>query len=128
MSPCPYAPLRSCAYDPFAMQVARRLGAALAIVLAVAIAVWGPAYMRGLSLVVRAAHLDGWLRRAADLPARAWQAGPAQTIPTRFEPIPARVYRPVGDSRRAVVLKPGEHAMGIEEPLAARPQMTLERC
>jgi dienelactone hydrolase len=98
------------------MQVARRLGAALAIVLAVAIAVWGPAYMRGLSLVVRAAHLDGWLRRAADLPARAWQAGPAQTIPTRFGPIPARVYRPVGDSRRAVVLTPGVHAMGIEEP------------
>jgi dienelactone hydrolase len=98
------------------MRLARRLGAALAIVIAVAVAVWGPAYARGLSLVVRAAHLEGWLRRAADLPARPWRAGPAQTIPTRDGPIPARIYRPEGTARRAVVLTPGVHAMGIEEP------------
>jgi dienelactone hydrolase len=98
------------------MKSMRRVGAIIAIVLAVAIAVWGPAYARGLSLVVRAAHLEGWLRRAADLPARPWQAEPAQTIPTRHGPIPARIYRPAGASRRAVVLTPGVHAMGIEEP------------
>jgi dienelactone hydrolase len=98
------------------MRLARRLGAVLAIGLAVAIAVWGPPYARGLSLVVRAAHLEGWLRQAADFQARPWQAGPAQTIPSRHGPIPARVYRPEGTSRRAVVLTPGVHAMGIEEP------------
>ena len=116
MSPCPYAPMRPCAYDP---ANASWLGAWAPLSpssLAVAIVVWGPAYARGLSLVVRAAHLDGWLRRAADFQARPWQAGPAQTIPTRHGAIPARVYRPVGDSRRAVVLTPGVHAMGIEEP------------
>jgi dienelactone hydrolase len=98
------------------MRLARRLGAVLAIALAVAIVVWGPAYARGVSLVVRAANLDGWLRRAADIPARAWHAGPAQTIPTRHGPILARIYRPEGTSRRAVVLTPGVHAMGIDEP------------
>jgi dienelactone hydrolase len=98
------------------MRLARRVGAVLAIVLAVMIAVWGPAYARGLSLVVRAAHLDGWLRHAADIQSRPWQAGPPQTVPTRHGPIPARVYRPTGASRRAVVLTPGVHAMGIDEP------------
>jgi dienelactone hydrolase len=98
------------------MKLARRAGAVAAIAVAVIVAVWGPAYARGLSLVVRAAHMDGWLRRAADTQARPWQAGPAETIPTRHGPIPARIYRPVGTPRRAVVLTPGVHAMGIEEP------------
>ena len=78
------------------MRLVRRARRRLAIVVAVAIVVWGPAYARGLSLVVRAAHLDGWLRRAADFQARPWQAGPAQTIPTRHGAIPARIYRPHG--------------------------------
>ncbi len=90
------------------------------IVLAIAVAavtvVWGPRYFSGLSLVVRAAHLDGWLKRVADLEARPWTAGPATTIPTRRGPIPARVYRPEGRIRRATILTPGVHAMGIEEP------------
>ncbi len=98
------------------MRLARRLGAALAIVVAVAIVVWGPSYARGLSFVVRAAHLEGWLRRAVDFQVQPWEAGPALAISTRHGAIPARVYRPLGTTRRGVVLTPGVHAMGIEEP------------
>ena len=98
------------------MRLFRRGLLALALVAAGAAVIWGPSYARGLSLVVRAAHLDGWLKTAADAQARRWTAGPATTIPTRHGAIPARVYRPEGRIRRAAILTPGVHAMGIDEP------------
>lgn len=98
------------------MRLFRRGLLALALVAAGAAVIWGPSYARGLSLVVRAAHLDGWLKTAADAQARRWTAGPATTIPTRHGAIPARLYLPEGRIRRAAVLTPGVHAMGIDEP------------
>ena len=98
------------------MRLFRRGLVAVAIVVAGATIIWGPAYARGLSLVVRAAHLDGWLKTAADTQAHAWTAGPATTVPTRHGDIPARLYRPAGTIRRAAILTPGVHAMGIDEP------------
>ena len=98
------------------MRLFRRGLLALALVVAGAAVIWGPSYARGLSLVVRAAHLDGWLKTVADAQARRWTAGPATTIPTRHGTIPARLYRPEGRIRRAAVLTPGVHAMGIDEP------------
>lgn len=98
------------------MRLFRRGLLALALVVAGAAVIWGPSYARGLSLVVRAAHLDGWLKTVADAQARRWTAGPATTIPTRHGAIPARLYRPEGRIRRAAVLTPGVHAMGIDEP------------
>lgn len=93
-----------------------RILAALLLILLVTGAIWGSGYIRGLSLVVRAAELDGWLRRAADAGAVAWHAEPAGTIPTRHGELPARLYRPDAGFSRAVVLTPGVHAMGIDEP------------
>jgi dienelactone hydrolase len=78
--------------------------------------VWGSSYARGLSLVVRAAHMGGWVERAATATAHAWHAEPATTIPTRHGAIPARLYRPDGKFRRTAILTPGVHAMGIDEP------------
>jgi dienelactone hydrolase len=98
------------------MRLFRRGLLALVLVVAGAAVIWGPSYARGLSLVVRAAHLDGWLKKAADAETRRWTAGPATTIPTRHGAIPARLYRPEGRIRRAAVLTPGVHAMGIDEP------------
>ncbi|MBK5298623.1 MAG: hypothetical protein JJE40_15830, partial [Vicinamibacteria bacterium] len=98
------------------MRLVRRPLIALALVAAGAAVIWGPSYARGLSLVVRAAHVDGWLKTAADTQARRWTAGPATTIPTRHGAIPARLYLPEGRIRRAAVLTPGVHAMGIDEP------------
>jgi hypothetical protein len=98
------------------MRLFRRLLAALLVASVVVGLWWGPRYVKGLSLVVRAAHLDGVLKQAADAEARHWVAGPATTVPTRHGPVPARLYRPEGRIRRAAVLTPGVHAMGIEEP------------
>jgi dienelactone hydrolase len=98
------------------MRLLRRSLLTLLVVVSVVMVVWGPSYAKGLSLVVRAAHLDGWLKRVADAEARSWAAEPATTIPTRHGPIPARLYRPQGRIRRAAVLTPGVHAMGIDEP------------
>lgn len=98
------------------MRLMRRGLITLTVVLAVAVVVWGPAYARGLSLVVRAADMDGWLKSAAEIEARPWSAGPATSVPTRHGDIPARLYRPEGRIRRTAVLTPGVHAMGIDEP------------
>ena len=94
----------------------RRLLLVLLLLIAGAATLWGPAYARGLSLVVRAAHIDGWLQKAAQAEARPWSVGEAFEIATRHGALPARVYRPDGESTRAVVLTPGVHAMGIDEP------------
>lgn len=98
------------------MRLLRRGLIALTVVALGVAVLWGPGYARGLSLVVRAADLDGWLKTVADTQARSWTADPATTIPTRHGAIPARLYRPEGRIRRAAVLTPGVHAMGIDEP------------
>lgn len=96
----------------------RRKPLALAVLFAVTTIglVWGSSYARGLSLVVRAAHMGGWVERTATATTYAWHAEPATTIPTRHGAIPARLYRPDGRIRRAAILTPGVHAMGIDEP------------
>jgi dienelactone hydrolase len=102
------------------MRRLRRFLLLLGVLAVVAGLVWGPAYARGLSLVVRAAEMDGWLRRAADVEARAWHTDPDTAIPTRHGPIPARFYLPNAGYRRVVVVTPGVHAMGIDEPRLQR--------
>jgi dienelactone hydrolase len=78
--------------------------------------VWGPAYARGASLVIRAAQLQGFLLSAAKAEAQSFTVEPTGTVPTRHGPIRARLYRPDVHIRRAVLLVPGVHAMGIDEP------------
>lgn len=98
------------------MTLVRRAVAVGVLAIAVVGVVWGPTYARGLSLVVRAAHMDGWLQSVAATQTSAWHALPADTVPTRHGPVPARLYQPDGAIHRAVVLTPGVHAMGIDEP------------
>jgi hypothetical protein len=76
----------------------------------------GPHVCAGLSLVVRAAHLEGWLGHVAGMHVRPWHANAAETLPTRHGLIASRLYVPEGTIRRATVLTPGIHAMGIDEP------------
>jgi hypothetical protein len=77
--------------------------------------VWGPAYARSASLVIRAAQLQGFLLSAAKAEEQHVVIEPETTVPTRHGPMRARLYRP-DRIRRAVLLVPGVHAMGIDEP------------
>lgn len=81
---------------------------------------WGvavvPKYLRGLSLVVRAAGLqEDWATALA-----RWRTGPFEVselqVPSRHGPLRARLYRPREARGYPVVLTSGVHANGIDEP------------
>jgi len=78
--------------------------------------VWGPACARGASLVIRAAQIQGFLLNAAKAEAQPYTVEAQTMVPTRAGGIRARLYRPGIKIRRTVLLVPGVHAMGIDEP------------
>jgi pimeloyl-ACP methyl ester carboxylesterase len=96
-------------------RLSTRIFVVVCLIIAGAAMIWGPAYARGASLVIRAAQLQGFLLRAAQVQARHYTIEPVATIHTRHGDVRTRLYRP--DSiRRLVLLVPGVHAMGIDEP------------
>jgi dienelactone hydrolase len=95
----------------------RRLAALAAFLLAfVVLAYFAAPYARAASLIVRAAGLGGRAEELANRQARAVVAQPRHQVSTRYGDVPARMYVPEGSSRRTVLLVPGIHSMGIEEP------------
>ncbi|WP_426751062.1 hypothetical protein [Myxococcus sp. Y35] len=95
--------------------VRRTLAALVVALLAVALLLV-PDYLRGLSLVVRAAGMQGTVEAAL----ANWRVGAYDVkdlqVPTRHGPVRARLYRPVTPRGRTVVLTSGVHADGIDEP------------
>ncbi|HEY7289341.1 MAG TPA: hypothetical protein VH583_05840 [Vicinamibacterales bacterium] len=88
--------------------------------LAVLVAIAGLAlvtrpYVHGLSFVIRAADMQGSLRRAADFDVVA-SSQREISIPTRRGSMRGRVYDPDGAARRTVLLTSGLHVSGIDEP------------
>lgn len=73
-------------------------------------------YARALSLIVRAANMGGRVEAFANRQARAVTIGQREQIPTRYGGVAARLYQPEGSVRRTVLLIPGIHSMGIDEP------------
>src|SRR5262245_14893544 len=73
-------------------------------------------YVRAASLIVRAANLGGRVEAFANDHARAVTIAPPHTVATRLGDVPARFYQPSGSVRRTMLLVPGIHSMGIEEP------------
>ena len=73
-------------------------------------------YVRAASLVVRAANLGGRAQAFANEHARTVTTEPPHMVPTRYGNVPAKFYMPDGETSRAVLLVPGIHSMGIEEP------------
>jgi dienelactone hydrolase len=73
-------------------------------------------YVRAASLVVRAANLGGRAEAYADEYARTVTVEPTHMVPTRYGNVAAKFYLPDGETSRAVLLVPGIHSMGIEEP------------
>jgi dienelactone hydrolase len=75
-----------------------------------------PRYLRGLSLVVRAAGMqEGWALALARWRAVTFEVSNLQ-VPSRHGPLRARLYRPREVRGRPVVLTSGVHADGIDEP------------
>src|SRR5207248_7062166 len=75
-------------------------------------------YVHGASFVVRAADMQGALRRLADLDARP-EHERELTIPIARGPLRARVYEPASPHRTAVLVT-GLHPSGIDEPRLVR--------
>jgi fermentation-respiration switch protein FrsA (DUF1100 family) len=88
-------------------------------VLAIAVAVFayvGAPYARAASFIVRAAGLGGRAEAIANGRARTVVVQPRHQVTTRYGDVAARLYVPEGTARRTVLLVPGIHSMGIEEP------------
>ena len=96
-------------------RLSTRMFLVVSLVITGAAMIWGPAYARSAGLVIRAAQLQGFLLSAAKVQAQHYTIEPVATIHTRHGDVRTRLYRP--DSiRRLVLLVPGVHAMGIDEP------------
>jgi dienelactone hydrolase len=99
---------------------ARRVAALLFVVAAiVSAALVARPYVHGLSFVVRAADIDGRLRRVADFDTVRVHTREL-SIPTSRGAMRARAYEPEGAHRRAALLTSGLHASGIDEPRLVR--------
>jgi len=95
----------------------RRRRSVLGIILLVAAlaAILTPPYLRGAAFVVRAAGMEGAARRVAD-----WDTSPVRemdwSLAWRDGALRSRRYVPQSGSGRPVLLVPGVHAAGIDEP------------
>jgi dienelactone hydrolase len=101
------------------MRVVRTLRVAIAAAALVVLAFIARPYVHGLSFVIRAADMQGAVRRAAGFDSvRVTER--EVTIPTRRGPMRARLYEPAGSRRRAAILTSGLHVSGIDEPRLVR--------
>ena len=91
---------------------------ALAIIVAVAALGGGVVlqhYAEGAAFVARAAGVQGFTRALADWPQQPVTEAPA-LIPWRDGQLHGRWYRPRRPAKRPILLVPGVHASGIDEP------------
>jgi dienelactone hydrolase len=100
-------------------RVNRRRKAAIAVLVPAALAA-ACAYAardraRGASFVIQAANLQGLVRDVAELGTEPVSESPAR-VPWRAGQLAGRWYLPRSRSGRPVLIVPGVHAAGIEEP------------
>src|SRR5512139_3171498 len=72
-------------------------------------------WVRATSLIVRTAGLAKQHPTLAALQTSA-VIERKETVPSRFGPLRATLYRPTNGARQAVLLTPGVNALGIDEP------------
>ncbi|HKE82706.1 MAG TPA: hypothetical protein VKB50_03090 [Vicinamibacterales bacterium] len=95
----------------------RLLTLATVVVVVVVILIYVAApYARATSLVVRAANLGGRAQAFATGRAFPVTVNPRQDINTRYGFVPVRFYTIDAPVKRSILLVPGIHSMGIEEP------------
>ena len=88
---------------------------ALGVAALAAIAFEAADYQRGAALVIDAGRLDGWAGPIAQVNERRYRVSPAP-VTSRHGRLTSRLYVPEGSVHRAVLLVPGVHAAGIDEP------------
>lgn len=100
------------------MRLLRRATVIFLILLAIVLlaAIGARAHRRGAAFVVIAAGMDGPVRRAAQWQTTGVTALAPVSIPWRGGTLRTRAYQPDRGSARGIVLVPGVHAAGIDEP------------
>jgi dienelactone hydrolase len=73
-------------------------------------------YLRGAAFVIQAAGIDGAAAAATRWYATAVTAADVPPIPWRGGTLRARLYRPAHETGRPIMVVPGVHAAGIDEP------------
>jgi hypothetical protein len=95
----------------------RRLLAPLAVLLVAGILLYAAApYLRATSFIIRAAKIGGRAESFARDHAYAVTKAPRHMVPTRYGDVAAQMYTPATHFTRTILLIPGIHSMGIEEP------------
>lgn len=94
----------------------RRTKAAGILAASLLVGAWASnGYLRAAAFVVQAAGMQGYARTAASLETGEFDERQL-TIPWRGGELRARLYVPRGTSDRAMLLVPGVHAAGVDEP------------
>lgn len=96
----------------------RLLTFATALLIVILIAIYlGAPYVRATSFIVRAANLqEGWAEQFIARRAVPVTVNPKQEVNTRYGYVPVRFYTIGNDVSRSILLVPGIHSMGIDEP------------
>src|SRR5204862_1889922 len=94
----------------------RRLAIAVIAAGAVVTALATRPYQRGAAFVVEAAGFDGTARRLAQWEFEPVTAMGRRPIPWRGGTLSSRAYQPRHELGRGILLVPGVHAAGIDEP------------
>jgi dienelactone hydrolase len=97
----------------------RLLRSLILVAALIALAAIARPYLHGVSFVVRAAEMDGTIRRVADLDTVTVRTREL-SIPTARGPMRARLYEPSGSHTRVALLTSGLHTSGIDEPRLVR--------
>ena len=94
----------------------RVLALLVALVVVIGAAYVATPYARAGALIVRVANVGGRAGSFANRFARTVTVEDGHEVPTRYGMVAARFYRPEGGSRRSMLMIPGIHSMGIDEP------------
>src|SRR6185295_18121228 len=88
----------------------------VALVIVIGVGYVATPYARAGALIVRVANVGGRAGSLAGRFARTVTIDEGHEVPTRYGKVAARFYRPEGGSRRSMLMIPGIHSMGIDEP------------
>lgn len=93
-----------------------RLAGGVTLVIIVALVFAARFYLRGAAFVVQAAGITGTARTATRWYVTGVQAGDIAPVPWRSGTLRSRAYQPSRATGRPILLVPGVHAAGIDEP------------